>query len=296
MSKTKDLIRQIYFEKIAIQIARKSPESIRRKKSVPKIPETDAYEAACRHVANFLYNHGMEMSLFVSSIETGGAIPKKSLPVPVGRLLGLSEHKNLYLQVRRAVRPPKLPNVKGYHAQHHHHHHHHHRREEGSMTPSEAYRETANMLTRRAANEIRGLGVDPLDPFAAQQLYDEFKMFLNARKTKQEEPPPPPPPVQEETPVYQPMEVIPEPPAPRSEPSVKSSSARKSISSRHSSSAKTPSVVETSTVPESTTQTTSTVHQEEEDEEEDNEEEEDEEEDEEEEEEDFGEEEEGEEE
>ena len=200
---TQRLIKAIYFQKIATQITRKSPESIRRKRSVVHVPDETAYNLACRHVANFLYNHGMEMSLYVASIETAGVIPKKALPQPVGKELSLSEHKNLYQQLKRAVRPPDLNALKpsrGFLKEHHHHHHHHSKRD---LTPTEAYKETANMLAQRASYEIRSLGMDPNDPTTAQHLYDEFKEFLADKKRQKEAPQPspyqvmqaPPPPV-----------------------------------------------------------------------------------------------------
>ena len=202
---TQRLIKAIYFQKIATQITRKSPESIRRKRSVVHVPDETAYNLACRHVANFLYNHGMEMSLYVASIETAGVIPKKGLPLPVGKEMSLSEHKNLYQQLKRAVRPPDINALKpsrGFLKEHHHHHHHHSKRE---LSPTEAYKETANMLAQRASYEIRSLGMDPNDPATAQRLYDEFKEFLAEKKRQREAPPPPQP---------SPYEVMQAPPPP----------------------------------------------------------------------------------
>ena len=247
MDKMKHLIKAIYFQKIATQITRKAPESIRRKRKYPEIPSNKAYNAAARHVANFLYSHGMEMALYVASIETAGVIPKKGFPLSVGKELNLSEHKNLYTQVKRAVRPTSLKDLKpsrGFIREHHHHHHHHEKKE---LTPSVAYKEAANMLAQRASFEIKSLGMDPNDPKTAQNLYDEFKDFLAEKKRLRDAPPQPVVPPQPQYIPVDPEELqAPPPPAPKSSSSKKSSkvssaSASKTPSQSKASASKTPS-------------------------------------------------------
>ena len=209
----KEYIRKMYFHSIATLIARKSPERIKRERLQVELPEDQAFNLAASFVANYLYNHKMDMSLFISSIETMGYIPRRGLPVKIARDVDFNERKDMFIQLIKRGRPRNLEhlsegkvksdkrksrapdmdnNYDNKESKHRHHRHHKHRDYKESstlgseITPSVAYRNTAKAMLKRASCEIQNLGIDPDDPDAAEKIYKEFKQFMIERKLKEE--------------------------------------------------------------------------------------------------------------
>ena len=133
MENPEALLKAIFFRKIATKLAERSPSAIKKHRKYPNIPNTPAYQLACTHVANFLYNHGMEMAVFIANRETSSFIPKRDLPIPIGHKISLSNRRNLYQQLKRSIKTPPINSILAGGKEFRQHHHHNHVHKEDKM-------------------------------------------------------------------------------------------------------------------------------------------------------------------
>lgn len=192
----KNFIKKIYFNRIATTIARKAPEEIKKKRGRLNTEDNEAFHLAARFVANFMYTHGMEMALYISSFESAGFIPRRGLPEKISRQVGFGEGRNLYQQLMSAKNKHRRSPQRGHrvagefdtydshnHHKRRHHTRHHHSHHHKNQTPTEVYREKVPRLTiRMPKSQVGDLGFRPGDPADAENMYAEYKAFLMEKK------------------------------------------------------------------------------------------------------------------
>ena len=197
-----EYLERITNDKIALLISFKSPVALHRLKTKYKIRNTEEFKLAAKYVANFLYSHHLEKTLYTASIETDGFIPRTELPrfVP---LTGKISDKSSQIQVFSSHSIHSHHSHSDGHHHSHHHHHHSHSNSEKSIKPTNGrgevrrpffqfsepeldYKGKRDLFLKRMTYVNEETEVNGRDLAKATDLYNQF---IENRKSFQYSPP-----------------------------------------------------------------------------------------------------------